>query len=213
MESLQSVQHRKLDQSTVNIRPDLGKPEIQDAESYHASSEVLHPAHEAAEPKHAGVERSRLNPVDVPPPNAHASNRAERVEAVCDFVGRIAVISDGEYGDWSRRATLYWWHLTEALHGENNPGIRNTLQEMMRIIEFNPDFRILETSRKVTQLAMNIREMLGVPMRPEETLVSQADRSTEAPVPDYSLRVSDPKKPKVESVVGGPNSQGFIGKG
>jgi hypothetical protein len=213
MESLQSVHHRQLDQSTVNIRPDLGKPGIQDPESFHNSAEVLHPAQAAPEPKHAGVERSKLNPVDVPPPNAHASTRDERIEAVCDFVGRISGISDGEFGDWQRRANLYWWHLTDALSGEHHPAIRNALQEMIQIIEFNPDFRILETSRKVLQLAMSIREILGAPMRPEEASISQADRTTEAPVPDYSLRVSDPKKPKVEPVVGGPNSQGFIGKG
>ncbi len=144
MQSLQSVHHRKLDQTTVNIRPDLGKPENQDAESYHPSAEVLHPDHIAPEPM-------------------HLSTNAEKIEAVADFIDRITGISDGEFGDWQRRATLYWWHLTDALHSESNPKIKNTLQKMIGIIEFNPDFRILETCRKITELAMSIREELGSP--------------------------------------------------
>jgi hypothetical protein len=139
MQPLQFVQHRKLDQSTVNIRPDLGKPENQEAESFHESSEVLHPAQVADEQ------------------NAQAQTRDEKIEAVCDFIGRIAGISDGEFGDWQRRATLYWWHLTDALHGENQPKVHAALKEMIRIIDFNPNFLILETSRQVTALAMQIR--------------------------------------------------------
>ena len=125
MESLQSVQHRKLDWSTVNIRPDLGKPEFQDLPDSHGP----------------------IHPEQLPPPMPFAQSNDQKVQAVTDYIGRIASISESDYGDWMRRANLYWLTLVEALHGVGKPGVQESLQEMASVIEFNPNFRILETSR------------------------------------------------------------------
>src|SRR3954466_14223447 len=158
MESLQSVHHRPLDQFTVNIRPDLGKPENQDAESYHASREVMHPSEVAEEPKHAGV---------------HAKARDESIEAVRDFIGRVSSIQEGEYGDWQRRALLYWWHLVDALYNEPIPMVHQVMRDMSDIIEYHPTFLILETNRKIVEQAMKILEALGAPMRYEDAPVAK----------------------------------------
>lgn len=209
--SLQSVQHKKLDQTTVNIRPDLGKPENQELESW--NTESIHPDQAAPEPLAAGVEREHLIPVDAPPPHAYAASPDERVQAIDDFVMRVASISEGEYGDWMRRATVYWWHLTDALYSVENPRVGAILAEMNRIIEFNPNFLILETSRKVIAMALEIRGLLGAPMSLNEAPVSIASQTSERPVPEYSQRLKNPREPQVSEIVGGPNSQGFIGKG
>lgn len=174
--------------------------------------EKLHPDHSAQEPLDAGTPRTQLHPTEVPPPWAYARTRDERVQAIEEFNGRLLSMSDSEYGDWMRRANMYWWHLVQSLHGEKNPKVRQTLEDLHRVIQFNPDFSILETSRKAIVLTQIIEKLLGVDAALEDMPISVAGRG-EQQAPDYSLNIENRKDADVAPLVADGSNQGFIGKG
>jgi hypothetical protein len=212
MKSPQWIKHKPVVYETVNIRPDLGKPDNQDAKSYHDSYEVMHPIQESLAPNDAGYPRERLIPVDEPPPNPYANSDRERIQAVHDFINKITHISESEYGDWQRRVALYWGDLADAFTNHESKKIHEALNEMIRVVDFNPNFLILETEREVIALAMQICDELGAPLHPNEIPETMSVQTSEAPVPDYSLRFKNPRKPDVEAVVNGSNGQGYFGK-
>lgn len=208
---MQSVNHTKLDQSTVNVRPDLGKAANAERGAT-VESPRLHPDQAAVEPRDTGVERAQLHPTQVPPPWPYAKTRQERIQAIEDFNGRISSISDSEYGDWMRRANMYWWHLVESLHGEEDANIRRTLEEIHRVIQYNPDFSILETSRKVIALSQKIERLLGGEASLEDMPVAMTG-SGKQQAPDYSMMIENRKDADVAGALADGSNQGFIGKG
>jgi hypothetical protein len=124
-------------------------------------SDSIHPILPAPEPDDAGVERSHLRSAeDVAPPAVYTRNAKDRIEAVEQFAHLIAQLTEEDYGDWMRRANMYWWHLREAVSDESGP-VRRLMYEMHRVIQYCPDFRLLETQRRVVGLALQIRKALG----------------------------------------------------
>jgi hypothetical protein len=94
------------------------------------------------------------------------------------------------------------------------PPVRKILRDMHRVIQFNPDFKILETSQKIVQMCLLIRAQLGAhdDMDVESFNIPAAGCTPELGVPEYSERLVNPEPPKIEPL-GGGSSAGFIGKG
>jgi hypothetical protein len=124
-------------------------------------TDSIHPAHFSPEPHDAGVERSHLKSAeDVAPPAVYTNTLGDKIEAVEQFAHLIARFTEEDYGDWMRRANMYWWHLREALSDAPGP-VRQLMYEMHRVIQYCPDFRVVETQRRVVRLTLKIRKLLG----------------------------------------------------
>jgi hypothetical protein len=86
--------------------------------------------------------------------------RLENLLAIDDFIFRTSHIDDDDYGDWMRRANLYWWDLLGVL--KDVPESLNFLmQQMHEHFQFNPDFNLIDTRIGVLETALEMREILG----------------------------------------------------
>lgn len=192
----------------------------QDEDRYHHADQAqfppkgLHPDRAAEEPRDAGVDRSRLHPVDIPPPAPRARTREEILHALDDFGGRIVSLAEGDYGDWMRRANLYWHRLAEALSIADRQTQRMLL-ELHRIIQYNPNFLIHSTRKKVIDQVLAIREHLGGrgDLDPHDYGVSTVGKKLEDGAPAYSERFANPEPVEVGPAVANGSDRGFIGKG
>lgn len=190
------------------------QPAVSD-EALDPSSQVeypppLHPVTEAVEPDAAGASRSVLHPVEDPPPSPYDDDKAHAVE---DFAGRIASVVEGDYGDWMRRANTYWWELVEAL-GATSTDVRKLLFEMHNLIQYNPDFRLIETRRQVIEMASRLREMLGAkePLDLHQFNISLTAHTAQPAVPPFSLRLDEPEPLDIGAWVDGGNDLSINGE-
>lgn len=130
----------------------------------------------APEPDDAGTPRVRLQPVEPPP----SPRTRDKVRAVYEFCERIVSITDDDYGDWMRRANLYWLILAQVVSEtpgevshETSPDMLAApldnvssevlllLAELHDIIQYHPNWHLVETRRLAVQMALKIAEALG----------------------------------------------------
>lgn len=133
-----------------------------------APSELpLHPAQPAAEPDDAGVARAELHPVEWPAPPLSSALSGDRDAAreLEDFARFVAAMREKDYGDWMRRANVYWEALRDNLLRIANP--RDTLvieAELGRLkneIQYRPNWDIAETQKDVVKKALELRRYFG----------------------------------------------------
>jgi hypothetical protein len=85
-------------------------------------------------------------------------------QAIEDFIVRITHEDEDDYGDWMRRANLYWWDLVERLYViclAPPRVVRRGLVQMHELFQYTPDFQRVETERAVVEIALRIRKSLG----------------------------------------------------
>ncbi len=138
-------------------------PAVEDDAAIQAPADLpLHPLKAAPQPDDAGVEREHLHPVDFPaPPSPYETDVVAELE---DFAGYIAAMKEEDYGDWMRRANMYWMNLKESLlRGAPDQAeyVERELGRMKETIQFCPTFQILETQRRVIEMALEMRQHLG----------------------------------------------------
>jgi hypothetical protein len=84
------------------------------------------------------------------------------VEAVDEFCRQIVCATEGDYGDWMRRANLYWMELVEAL-GQQSRDATELLEAMRVMIQYQPDFQLIETRKRIVAMALDLRRELTGP--------------------------------------------------
>ncbi|MCM2282164.1 MAG: hypothetical protein NDI61_09995 [Bdellovibrionaceae bacterium] len=186
----------------------------------------VHPDNPPEEPHDAGAAREKLLPVDVPPPATRvegtsdnsSDNNAEKLRVLDDFGGRIMSLDEEDFGDWMRRANVYWHRLMQAFADEDRQTHQH-LAEIHRLIQYNPSFRLQDTRRRVIDLVLAMRERFNDRLGRHETLdphdyaVSTAGSQGEQGPPAYSVRLSHPVPARVGPAVADGSNRGFIGKG
>ena len=175
----------------------------------------LHPQAGSEDPCDAGVARKRLRPTAQPPPRACAADSDEKLRVVDDFCARLATIAEGDYGDWMRRANLYWYELRDAL-GDQPPDVWDLMQAMHIQIQYQPDFRLIETRRRVVAMALDLRRQLErgaeIELDLHDFFLEYTLRSAESSAPPYSLRLDEPIRPNIEAYVAGGNALSINGE-
>lgn len=193
-----------LDKKTRPQRISSGRNEESETPELQSS---LHPLKKPEEPLDAGAPRSVLRPVETPPPSRYAARGGNEIQALEEFAGRLAEIVEQEYGDWMRRANLYFLELATALSRAPDE-IRARLFELHMLIQYCPNFKILETSREAIRIAMEMRKGLGAQsdLGPPDFGLSMASLTEGVQVPPYSLRLDEPVPPEIENWIDGPGN-------
>src|SRR5690606_13800782 len=85
------------------------------------------------------------------------------------------------------------------------PEVKSRLFDLHSLIQYCPNFKILETSREAIRIAMDLRTRLGGQghLDPHDFGLSMASVTEGLQVPSYSLRLEDPTPPDIENWVGG----------
>ena len=123
----------------------------------------LHPEQAAPEPNDAGAARSELHPVDYPV--VPLSTDTNAVRELGDFAKFVAAMREKDYGDWMRRANVYWAALRDNLLRNANAGeVKHIEMELARLkeeIQYRPNWKIAETQRTVVTKALELRRRFG----------------------------------------------------
>jgi hypothetical protein len=82
------------------------------------------------------------------------------LHAIEEFAGRVANIIEPDYGDWMRRTNAYLLELEEELV-DASPDIWETLDEIQRFIQYNPDWDVHRAAKMVVSMAIDLRDRLG----------------------------------------------------
>ncbi len=157
------------------------------------------------------MERER-QPLAAPP--SRASTAGEWRRALDEFGGQVAGLVEDDYGDWMRRANLYWHRLAEAL-SDTDRETQRRLSEIHRVIQYNPSFLVQKTRRKAIDLVLSLREHLGGrgDQEPRDFAASTEIQPLEGGAPSYSERFANPEPVHVGPAVADGSDRGFIGKG
>jgi hypothetical protein len=144
----------------------------------------LHPQVSAAEPADAGAARAELIPLEHPVPPK--SQDQSSIHALEQFAAFIAAMKEQDYGDWMRRANVYWEQLRLNLLGSSNERdyIERELGGLKKIIQYTPNWKVLETQRAVIDKVLEMRRHFG---GGEEINIHDLDISTSAQTPITDL--------------------------
>jgi hypothetical protein len=98
----------------------------------------------------------------------------EKLTALEQFINGVVSAFNEDYGDWMRETNLYWMNLARTLQSaernaemsdEKSAAERSVidarLKELQQIIQYEPSWHPIETSRRVVELALEMRERLG----------------------------------------------------
>lgn len=82
-------------------------------------------------------------------------------EYVDDFLKEVMAIDDTDYGDFMRKANLYFNHLQEVLWPWANDEIKMKLAEMHDYIQYEPSWDIPSTAQKILRDARLLKQLLS----------------------------------------------------
>lgn len=115
-----------------------------------------------------GLSADEANSVDIPVPfhpdrivEPPASMPKGPIAAVETFAARIAGAIDSDYGDWMREANVAWRELQAVLAPTATPSIENKMALMHDFIQYNPNWKPIETCRAALIVARDIHRELG----------------------------------------------------
>jgi len=86
--------------------------------------------------------------------------------AIEKFVGQIRAVNEYDYGDFMRKANSYIMDLQNSLEPLANKVIRRKISEMRDYIQFQPEWKVESTRRRIIDDAYYIEKLLSG-QRPE----------------------------------------------
>ena len=145
----------------------------------------LHPSVQASDTENAGAARSELAPVEFPTPSLKHDQSS--LHALEEFVSFVAAMKEKDYGDWMRRANVYWDQLRLNLLSSSNERdyIERQLADLKKIIQYTPNWQVLETQRAVIEKVLGMRRHFG---GGEEINIHDLELSTSMTTPPEGLR-------------------------
>jgi hypothetical protein len=85
------------------------------------------------------------------------------LQSLEEFASFIAAMKEQDYGDWMRRANVYCDQLRVSLLASSNERdyIERQLAAMKKIIQYTPNWQVLETQRSVIDKVLEMRRHFG----------------------------------------------------
>jgi hypothetical protein len=89
-------------------------------------------------------------------------DQTAELAAIEKFIHGVVSAFNQDYGDWMRETNLYWMNLSDSLMPIlTDSRLNDKLQELHEIIQFEPSWHPIETSRAVIEIALDMRRLLG----------------------------------------------------
>ncbi len=82
------------------------------------------------------------------------------LSAIENFIQITHAIEEGDYGDFMRRANLYFQNLGDALEPTRNKKAKSLLEEMKNYLQFNPDREMSTTKFRLENDAKKLNQFL-----------------------------------------------------
>ena len=98
-------------------------------------------------------------------PGQAQSHDQDSVHALGEFAAFVGAMKEKDYGDWMRRANVYWDQLRLKLlsNGElsDRGYVERQLSDLKKIIQYTPNWQVLETQRAVIEKVLEMRRHFG----------------------------------------------------